>query len=155
MTRAVGKFENPGVRAFSGGHNLPPPSPVHKSGGSMEPLVTHNFSGFHSTTDKSEFRKWHSLHYTVDDKGGLKNNFSIIFPSFVHLLATKPMAKQSRALDQLAGGHLVEEYREEFGFFFPSNFQTVLFFFNFPKIFGNEIFIPINLIIFKGPPVQF
>ena len=25
----------------------------------------------------------------------------------------------------------------------------------FPKIFGNEIFIPINLIIFKAPPVQF
>ena len=35
-----------------------------------------------------------------------------------------------------------------------SNFQTVLFFF-FPKIFGNEIFITINLIIFKPPPVQF
>ena len=28
---------------------------------------------------------------TVDGKGGLSNNFSVIFPSFVHLLATKPI----------------------------------------------------------------
>ena len=50
---------------------------------------------------------------TVDGKGGLSNNFSVIFPSFVHLLATKPMAKQSRASGQLSGGHWVE-YRAEF-----------------------------------------
>ena len=50
---------------------------------------------------------------TVDGKGGLSNNFSVIFPSFVHLLATKPMAKQSRASGQLSGGHWVE-YRVEF-----------------------------------------
>ena len=51
---------------------------------------------------------------TVDDgKGGLSNNFSVIFPSFVHLFATKPMAKHSRASGQLPGGHWVE-YRAEF-----------------------------------------
>ena len=50
---------------------------------------------------------------TVDGKGGLSNNFSVIFPSFVHLLATKPMAKHSRASGQLPGGHWVE-YRAEF-----------------------------------------
>ena len=45
---------------------------------------------------------------TVDGKGSLSNNFSVIFPSFVHLLATKHMAKQSRASGQLSGGHWVE-----------------------------------------------
>ena len=49
----------------------------------------------------------------VDGKGSLSNNFSVIFPSFVHFLATKPMAKQSRALGQVSGGHWVE-YRAEF-----------------------------------------
>ena len=34
---------------------------------------------------------------TVDGKGGLSNNFSVIFLSFVHLLATKPMVKWSLA----------------------------------------------------------
>ena len=92
----------------------------------------------------------------MDGKGSLSNNFSVIFPSFVHLLATKPTAKQSTA----SGGHWVE-YRAEFLTLFFSNFQKFLkisdsfIFFNFPKIFGNEIFIPINLIIFKAPPVQF
>ena len=50
---------------------------------------------------------------TVDGKGGLSNNFSVIFPCFVHLLASKPIAKQSRASGQLPGGHWVE-YRAEF-----------------------------------------
>ena len=50
---------------------------------------------------------------TVDGKGSLSNNFSVIFPNFVHLLATKPMAKQSRTSGQLSGGHWVE-YRAEF-----------------------------------------
>ena len=45
---------------------------------------------------------------TVDGKGSLSNNFSVIFPIFVHLLATKHMAKQSRASGQLSGGHWVE-----------------------------------------------
>ena len=49
---------------------------------------------------------------TVDGKGGLSNNFSVISPSFVHLLAIKPMVKQSRASGQLSGqlsgGHWVE-----------------------------------------------
>ena len=49
-------------------------------------------------------------HSTVDGKGSLSNNFSVIFPSFVHLLATKPMAKQFRASSQLSGGHM-DEYR--------------------------------------------
>ena len=53
------------------------------------------------------------LHITVDGKGSLSNNFSVIFQSFVHLLATKAMAKQSRASRQLSGGHWVE-YRAEF-----------------------------------------
>jgi hypothetical protein len=48
------------------------------------------------------------LDSTVDGKGSLSNNFSVIFPSFVHLLATKRMAKQSRASGQLSGGHWVE-----------------------------------------------
>ena len=50
---------------------------------------------------------------TVDGKASLSNNFSVIFPSFVHLLATKPMTKQSRPSDQLSGGHWVG-YRAEF-----------------------------------------
>ena len=49
----------------------------------------------------------------MDGKGSLSNNFSVIFPSFMHLLATKPMAKQSRTSGQLSGGHWVE-YRAEF-----------------------------------------
>ena len=49
----------------------------------------------------------------MDGKGGLSNNFSVIFPSFVHLLAAKPMAEQSRASGQLSGGLWVE-YRAEF-----------------------------------------
>ena len=48
------------------------------------------------------------LSSTVDGKGSLSNNFSVIFPSFVHLLATKHMDKQSRASGQLSGGHWVE-----------------------------------------------
>ena len=45
---------------------------------------------------------------TVDNKGSLSNNFSVIFPSFAHLLATKPIAKQSRASGELSGGHWIE-----------------------------------------------
>ena len=43
----------------------------------------------------------------------LSNKISLIFGSFVHLLATKPMAKQSRASGQLSGGDWFE-YRVEF-----------------------------------------
>ena len=49
----------------------------------------------------------------MDGKGGLSNNVLVIFPSFVHILATKPMSKQSRALGQVSGGHWVE-FRAEF-----------------------------------------
>ena len=59
---------------------------------------------------------------TVDGKGGLSNNFSVIFPSFVHLLATKPMAKQSRASGTLSEGHWVE-YRADFLLFFLQIFK--------------------------------
>ena len=76
-------------------------------------LLLHN-----GTYDKiGGYQKWDTNRQqhisTVDGKGGLSNNFSVIFPSFVHLLATKPMAKQSRASGQLSGGHWVE-YRAEF-----------------------------------------
>jgi hypothetical protein len=53
---------------------------------------------------------WMGLNYL---KALISNKFSVIFPSFVNLLATKPMAKQSRASGQLSGGHWVE-YRAEF-----------------------------------------
>ena len=59
---------------------------------------------------------------TVDGKGSLSNNFSVIFPSFVHLLATKHMDKQSRASGQISGGHWVE-YRAEI--FIPKNIRKV------------------------------
>ena len=59
---------------------------------------------------------------TVDGKGSLSNNFSVIFPSFVHLLATKPMAKQSRASGTLSEGHWVE-YRADFLLFFLQIFK--------------------------------
>ncbi len=45
---------------------------------------------------------------TVDGKGSLSNKFSLIFASFVHLLATKPMPKWSRTPGQLLGGDWVE-----------------------------------------------
>ena len=66
---------------------------------------------------------FHVPHNTVDGKGGLSNNVLVIFPSFVHILATKPMSKQSRALGQVSGGHWVE-FRAEFWLFFSLNFQN-------------------------------
>ena len=49
------------------------------------------------------------VHYyiKVDGKGGLSDKFLVIFPLFVPLLATKLMAKWSRAPGQLSGGHWV------------------------------------------------
>ena len=69
------------------------------------------------------------------------------------------MAKQSRALGQVLGGHW-KSTGQNFDFFFFNfskflKFSDSFIFFNFSKIFGNEIFIPINLKIFKAPPVQF
>ena len=84
---------------------------------------------------------------TVVGKGGLSKNFWIIFPSFVHLLANKHMAKQSRASGQLSGGHWVE-YRVEFWLFFSSifqnfsNFLTVLSFLIFLKFSGMRFSFP-------------
>ena len=80
-------------------------------------------------------------------RGGLSKNFWIIFPSFVHLLANKHMAKQSRASGQLSGGHWVE-YRVEFWLFFSSifqnfsNFLTVLSFLIFLKFSGMRFSFP-------------
>ena len=77
----------------------------------------------------------------------LSKNFWIIFPSFVHLLANKHMAKQSRASGQLSGGHWVE-YRVEFWLFFSSifqnfsNFLTVLSFLIFLKFSGMRFSFP-------------
>ena len=42
----------------------------------------------------------------------ISNIFSPIFPSFVNLLSTKPMAKWSRTPGQLSGGHWVEHKAE-------------------------------------------
>ena len=55
------------------------------------------------------------------------------------------MVKWSRAPGQFLGGQWVEHKAE---------FSEILLFFNFHKIWANVEFIPINLIIFKAPPVQ-
>ena len=52
----------------------------------------------------------------------ISNAFSHIFPSFVHLLSTKPMSR-SRAPGQFLGGQW-GEYKAEFWLFFLSNFQN-------------------------------
>jgi hypothetical protein len=62
------------------------------------------------------------------------------------------MAKWSRAPGQFLGGQWVEHKAEIWPFFFQ--ILEILLFFNFPKIWANVEFIPINLIIFKAPPVQ-
>ena len=51
--------------------------------------------------------KINKLSNTVDGKGGLSDNFLVIFPFFVPLSVTKFMAKWSRAPGQLSGGHWV------------------------------------------------
>ena len=61
-----------------------------------------------------------------------------LFASFVHLLANKPMAKWSKASGQSSRGLWVKN-RAEMWLFFLSNLE----------------FIPINLIMFQVPPVQF
>ena len=49
---------------------------------------------------------------TVDGKASVSNIFSVIFPSFVYLLATKPMAKWYRASEESSGGLWVENKAE-------------------------------------------
>ena len=65
----------------------------------------------------------------------------------------------SRAPGQFFSGQLIEQKVELrfFSFKFSKflKFSDIFIFFNSPQIFGNEIFIPINLIILKAPPVQF
>ena len=95
---------------------------------------------------------------TVDGKGSLSNNFSVIFPSFVHLLATLWLSSLGHQASYQEVTGLSTGQNFDFFFFKFSKFlkfSDSFIFFNFPKIFGNEIFIPINLIIFKAPPVQF
>ena len=54
----------------------------------------------------------------IQDNPRLSNKISLIFASFVHLLATKPMAKWSKASDQSSGGLQVKNRVER------SIFQT-------------------------------
>ena len=46
------------------------------------------------------------------DALGLSIKFSLVFPSFVYLFATKPLVKQSKASGQSSGGVWVENRAE-------------------------------------------
>ena len=98
-----------------------------------------------TTTYESKQTQWANLK--------ISNIFSPIFPSFVYFLSTKSMAKWSRAPGQFLGGQWVE-HKAEFCLFFLSNFQT-FYLFNFQQRVAKLGAFPINLIIFKAPPVQF
>ena len=66
-----------------------------------------------------------------EDNPRLSIKFSLVFPSFMYLLATKPMVKRSRSSGQSSGGLWVEN-KAEIWFFFLSNFSKL---FNFSAIF--------------------
>ena len=55
---------------------------------------------------------WHNGRFVLANPN-ISNNFSPIFPSFVHLLSNKPMTKWSRAPGQFLGGQWVE-HKDEF-----------------------------------------
>ena len=60
----------------------------------------------------------------------ISSSFSPIFPSFVYLVSTKPLAKWSKSPAQLSGGHWVE-YKAEFWFFFFQIFEILQIFIHF------------------------
>ena len=111
---------------------------------------------FHCDNDKSCTIKQENKYY--ENKNSVK--FSLIFPSFVYSLATKPKVKGSRASGQSSEGVGVEN-RAEIWLFFSFKFFKIVQFFShfcscvFLSIRANLEFIPINFIGFKVPSAQF
>ena len=91
------------------------------------------------------------LHFYI-----LSIKFSLVFPCFVYLLATKPMVKQSRASGQSSG--LRTGLKSDFFFFkffrivqFLSHFCSCAYLSNSANLES----IPINFISLKVPPAKF
>ena len=102
--------------------------------------------------------KYHSGIF-IWDNPRLSIKFSLVFPSFVHFLVTKPV-KLSKASGQSSVSVWVEN-RAEIRFFLFFKFFKIAQFFShfcscaFLSISTNLEFIPINYISFKVPPIQY